>query len=79
MIDPEQAWRMVSERGLLLPTHKEYTHPRVKEIAVLLEYLFTQTVILEQELGQIRDAFVKESGQIIDKYVKENGESLESD
>lgn len=51
-IDPELAWRF-RERGLRLPTTREYTNPRVAEIAKRQEELTAEHDKLDVELSEI--------------------------
>jgi hypothetical protein len=48
MISNETAWNLRAERGLLLPTNREYENPRVAEIAKRQEELMDEMNLLGQ-------------------------------
>jgi hypothetical protein len=52
MITPELALR-IRQRGLLLPISGTYTTERLKEIAILQNYLMRQMELLDEELKQM--------------------------
>jgi len=52
-INPDLAWRMRNDRGLELPTNREYTIPRLKEIALLRSILQRRLEDLDKEIEQL--------------------------
>jgi hypothetical protein len=51
MIDEKMAWRLRSERGLMLPTEeKKYTNPRLAQIARLQAHFLERFKALDDEL-----------------------------
>ena len=52
-ITAEQAARVRKERGLLLPTNREYANPRLKEITVEMEILVNRLNALDLEIANM--------------------------
>ena len=53
MISTEMAYNLRYNRGLILPGKQEYENPRMKEIAVLQEFLWNHLNHLDKEIQDL--------------------------
>jgi hypothetical protein len=55
VIDPKLAWRIRSDRGLLLPSGGSYTNPRLAQIARLQSHFMLRFKELDKELKEMAE------------------------